>query len=122
MMFPRRHHIRKNHQDRFGQSQHTQRHARPPHHLHRQTQPIRQPRQPHQIAEDLVHPEHTGSESTFLKSLVDSHAKVTVVLKNGERLRGHIRYYDQYCFSLGLSAHGPRLFLRKDSVSYIAEE
>jgi len=69
-----------------------------------------------------VQPGSTGSESAFFKSLVDSHAKVTVVLKNGERLRGHIRYYDRDCFSIGLSATGPRFFLRKDSVCYIAEE
>ena len=71
---------------------------------------------------DLINPEHTGSEADYLKSLVDSHAKVTVVLKTGERLRGHIRYYDRHCFSIGLSAQGPKLFLRKDSVSYISEE
>ncbi len=71
---------------------------------------------------ELMHPEDTGSETEYLKSLVDSHAKVTVVLKDGERLQGHLRYYDRYCFSLGLSAKGPRLFIRKASVSYIAEE
>ena len=71
---------------------------------------------------DLVHPEHTGSETAYLKSLVDSRAKVTVVLKNGERLRGHVRYYDRHCFSVGLSARGPRIFLRKENVSYISEE
>lgn len=72
--------------------------------------------------QDLVHPERTGSETAYLKSLADSHAKVTVVLKNGERLRGHIRYYDRHCFSVGLSSQGPRYFLRKESVSYISEE
>ena len=71
---------------------------------------------------DLVHPEYTGSETEYLKSLVDSHAKVTVVLKDGERLHGHIRYYDRDCFSIGLSAGGPRIFVRKASVSYISEE
>jgi small nuclear ribonucleoprotein (snRNP)-like protein len=71
---------------------------------------------------DLINPEDTGSESEYLKSLVDSHATVTVVLKTGERLQGHIRYYDRYCFSLGLSAQGPRLFLRKENVAYILEE
>jgi sRNA-binding regulator protein Hfq len=76
---------------------------------------------PHHGTQDLVHPEQTGSESAFLKSLVDSHATVTVVLKNGEKFRGHIRYYDRHCFSIGLSAKGPRIFLRKASVSYIAE-
>jgi sRNA-binding regulator protein Hfq len=69
-----------------------------------------------------MHPDHTGSESAYLKSLVDSRAQVTVVLKNGERFQGHIRYYDRHCFSLGLSAQGPRIFLRKASVSYICEE
>ena len=64
----------------------------------------------------------SGSESAYLKSLVDSHSKVTVVLTNGERLRGFIRYYDRHCFSVGLSAEGPRIFLRKASVSYIAED
>jgi sRNA-binding regulator protein Hfq len=71
---------------------------------------------------DLVHPEHTGSESSYLKSLVDSHAQVTVVLTTGEKLRGRIRYYDRHCLSIGLSAKGPRLFIRKSNVSYIAEE
>ncbi len=66
--------------------------------------------------------EETGSEATFLKSLVDSHRKVTVVLKNGERFRGHIRYYDQHCFSIGLTARGPRFFIRKDNVCYISED
>ena len=69
-----------------------------------------------------MHPEHTGSESAYFKSLVDSRANVTVVLKNGEKFRGRIRYYDRHCFSIGLSAEGPRIFLRKASVSYISEE
>lgn len=72
--------------------------------------------------QNLAHPEHTGSETAYLKSLVDSHAKVTVVMKNGERLRGHVRYYDRHCFSIGLSARGRRFFLRKENISYICEE
>jgi len=71
--------------------------------------------------QDSVHPESAGSESAYLRSLIDSRAMVTVVLTNGERFQGRIRYYDRHCFSLGLSAKGPRIFLRKASVSYIAE-
>ena len=99
MAFSRRHHFHKRRSDR-------------PRHHQRQ----------HQDINELAHPEHTGSESAYLKSLVDSHSKVTVVLTNGERLRGFIRYYDRHCFSVGLSAEGPRIFLRKASVSYIAED
>jgi small nuclear ribonucleoprotein (snRNP)-like protein len=98
MAFNRRHHFRKRHGHVPNQS--------------RRTAEI----------QDLVHPEHTGAETAYLKSLVDSHAKVTVVLKDGERLHGYIRYYDRHCFSVGLSAKGPKIFLRKASVSYISEE
>lgn len=93
------------------------------HHHHSNSINKRRPNRPrqHQDIGDLVHPEHTGSESSYFKSLIDSHAKVTVVLINGERLQGFIRYYDRYCFSVGLSVEGPRIFVRKASVSYIAE-
>jgi len=101
MEFSKHHHFRKRH---F--------HHQPNHH-----QPIR-----HDEVNDLVHPEHTGSESSYLKSLVDSRAPVTVVLTTGEKLHGRIRYYDRHCFSIGLSSKGPRLFIRKENVSYIAEE
>ncbi len=68
-------------------------------------------------------PEQPGSapSASYLKSLVDSRAKVVVVLKTGERLSGRIRYYDRDCFSLGQAGGGPKLFLRKSSVSYIEE-
>lgn len=71
---------------------------------------------------EVVNPEQTGSEATYLKSLVDSHREVTVVLDTGERFRGCIRYYDGDLFSLGLSAEHRNLLIRKDSISYIAEE
>ena len=71
---------------------------------------------------NLVHLESTGTESSYLKSLIDSHAKVTVRMKSGEQFHGHIRYYDRYCFSIGLSQGKRKIFLRKDSVSYISEE
>jgi hypothetical protein len=66
--------------------------------------------------------DQTGEEASFLKSLVDSRARVTVVLKTGERLSGRIRYYDRYCFSLGPAGGGPKLFLRKENVQSIREE
>ena len=64
----------------------------------------------------------TGSEASYLKSLMDARSTVTVVLTTGERFRGRIRYYDADCFSLGPSDGGPKLLLRKSSVRYISEE
>jgi len=63
----------------------------------------------------------TGAEAEYLKSLIDSHALITVVLTNGERLKGRIRYYDRHCFSIGLAGGGPKIFLRKGNVRYIEE-
>ncbi len=71
---------------------------------------------------DLIDPERTGSEAAYMTSLIDSRAAVTVVLKNGGKLRGRIRYSDRDCFSLGLASNGPNVFLRKSSVGYFYEE
>ena len=65
---------------------------------------------------------NTGEEADYLKSLVDSRARVTVVLNTGERFSGRIRYYDRYCFSLGQAGGGPKLFLRKEHVQSVREE
>jgi sRNA-binding regulator protein Hfq len=89
----------------------------------------RRPRRPNYGGQRSERPEPSGlpdqevaePEASYLKSLVDSRATVVVVLKTGERLRGRIRYYDRDCFSLGLAGGGPKLFLRKNSVSYICE-
>ena len=115
MAFPRRHHFKKRHGEKHGE-QHRERHGA----RHGERFAERPARLPE--AHELMQPEHTGSESTYLKSLVDSHAIVTVVLTSGERLQGQIRYYDRYCFSIGTVNNGPKIFIRKDSVSYIAED
>lgn len=67
-------------------------------------------------------PDATGIEAADLRALVDSGARVTVLLNSGERLRGRIRYYDRDCFSLGPEGGGPKIFLRKASVRYLFEE
>ena len=64
----------------------------------------------------------TETESSYLKSLVDSRSKITVKLVTGEKFQGRLRYYDKHCFSLGLTTEKKRLFLRKENVCYISEE
>jgi small nuclear ribonucleoprotein (snRNP)-like protein len=119
MAFPRRHHFKKRHGEGHGEL-HGERHGVRHGVRHGERHGERPPRFPE--AHELMQPEHTGSESTYMKSLIDTHAKVTVVLTSGERLQGHIRYYDRDCFSIGTVNNGPKLFLRKDSVCYIAED
>jgi RNA chaperone Hfq len=69
-----------------------------------------------------VPPQSEETESSYLKSLIESRSIVTVILKNGEKLKGRIRYYDRDCFSVGLTTEKRKVFLRKENVSYIAEE
>ena len=71
---------------------------------------------------DSMDPAGTGSETAYLRSLVDSRKNVTVVLNTGGKLRGRIRYFDRDCFSIGLSDRRLNIFLRKSSVRYIYEE
>ena len=66
--------------------------------------------------------ESTGAEADYLRSLVDSRSEVTVVLENGDQLRGRVRYCDLNCFSIQLADRGLNVFLRKSSVLYIYEE
>jgi len=71
---------------------------------------------------NVANQESTGCEAAYLKSLIDSGTTVVVVLTSGEQLRGHVRYYDRDCFSLGPADGGPKLFLRKSSIRYLYEE
>jgi sRNA-binding regulator protein Hfq len=126
MTFPDGHHRRQ------GRNPHGRPHGRP--HGAGPRRPHQPPPAPHPYElpnglpddpgeiEDLVHPGSTGEEAAYLKGLVDSHIQVTVVLTDGEKFRGHIRYYDRDCFSIGLSAQGPRLLLRKEHVACIVED
>jgi small nuclear ribonucleoprotein (snRNP)-like protein len=57
-----------------------------------------------------------------MKSLVDSRKVVTVILKDGEILRGRVRYYDRDCFSVRQAGGSRKFFLRKTDVSSILLE
>lgn len=61
-------------------------------------------------------------EALYVKELMDAEAVVVVVLDNGERLRGYVRYYDVDTFSLGPIDGSPKVFLRKENIRYLYEE
>ncbi len=103
---------------RFYRNRHPFRRHHPPDQQHRHSE--REPHEPEQG--ELPDPSSTGSEAAYMRALIDSNTLVTVVLMTGERLRGHIRYYDRDCFSLGPPGRGANIFLRKHSVRCIVEE
>ncbi|MDI9613171.1 MAG: RNA chaperone Hfq [Acidobacteriota bacterium] len=118
----RRAHGRPHGQPHGAGADHAPHHPRRPYRPHPAPHPNKLPNSLPGDIEELVHPGSTGEEAAYLKGLVESHAKVTVVLTDGEKFRGRIRYYDRDCFSIGLSARGPRFLLRKEHVAYIVEE
>ena len=65
--------------------------------------------------------EITGMESLYLKELMDAEMPVVVVMSNGDRIQGVIRYYDRDVFSLGPADGSPKVFLRKSSIRYLYE-
>jgi len=65
-------------------------------------------------------PGETGQETLYLRSLSDRQVPVTVKLRDGERVRGWIEYFDDAM--LRLTREGlPNLFIYKHQISTITE-
>jgi hypothetical protein len=69
-----------------------------------------------------IDPDDTGRESDYFKKLVDNEKAVVVVMSDGEKISGTIRYYDREVFSLGPADGSTKRFLRKSSIRYLYEE
>jgi small nuclear ribonucleoprotein (snRNP)-like protein len=67
-------------------------------------------------------PDDTGRESDYFKKLVDNEKAIVVVMSDGEKVRGTVRYYDREVFSLGPEDGSTKRFLRKTSIRYLYEE
>ena len=69
-----------------------------------------------------IDPDDTGRESDYFKKLVDNEKAVVVVMSDGEKVSGTIRYYDREVFSLGPADGSTKRFLRKSSIRYLYED
>ena len=69
-----------------------------------------------------IDPDDTGRESEYFKKLVDNEKAVVVVMSDGEKVHGTIRYYDREVFSLGPADGSTKRFLRKSSIRYLYED
>ncbi|MGH9803086.1 MAG: hypothetical protein ACRD82_22200, partial [Blastocatellia bacterium] len=65
--------------------------------------------------------ESTGMEGLYFKELIQDEQLMGVKLKNGDLVRGYVRYYDAEIISIGPSDDSPKMFLRKDGISYMYE-
>src|SRR5262249_60938783 len=66
--------------------------------------------------------ESTGMEGWYMKQLMEAEIRVVVVLNNGEKGRGFVRYYDKDTVSLGPSDSSPRMLLRREGLRYVSGE
>lgn len=85
--------------------------------------PSGKPRRPPSAAPSRpIDPDDTGRESEYFKKLVDNEKAVVVVMSDGEKVSGTIRYYDREVFSLGPADGSTKRFLRKSSIRYLYED
>jgi hypothetical protein len=60
-------------------------------------------------------------EGLYFKELIEIEQLMGVKLKNGELIRGYVRYYDADVISIGPADGSPKMFLRKDGIGYMYE-
>ncbi len=63
----------------------------------------------------------TGMEGLYFKELIEIEQLMGVKLKNGELIRGYVRYYDADVISIEPADGSPKMFLRKDGIGYMYE-
>lgn len=65
--------------------------------------------------------ESTGMEGLYFKELIQAEQLMGVKLKNGDLVRGFVRYYDMDIISIEPTDASPKMFLRKDGINYMYE-
>ncbi|HXR98548.1 MAG TPA: RNA chaperone Hfq [Terriglobales bacterium] len=78
--------------------------------------PARAPKKP-------VPPDQTNAESFYFLKQMQSKTDMVIVLRDGERIRGVIEWYDRHCLKVHRTGE-PNLLLYKDTIKYMfkAEE
>jgi host factor-I protein len=65
-------------------------------------------------------PGETGQEALYLRSLSERRVLVSIKLRDGEKVRGWIEYFDDAMVRLTRDGQ-PNLFIYKDQISTISE-
>lgn len=66
-------------------------------------------------------PDRTDAESFYYVKQMKVRTPVTVVLNNGETLRGIVEWYDRWCIKL-TQKMGPNYLIYKHSITYIYKD
>ena len=68
-----------------------------------------------------VPPEQTSAESFYYLKQMNNRTPMVVVLDNGERLRGHIEWYDRTCIKVNREGE-PNLLVFKHAIKYLFKQ
>ncbi len=82
------------------------------------------PRKSHHVAPPrpkVTDSSATGSESTYLLSLMETAVELMVVLKQGDQIPGRLVWYDQGCLKIAPSDNAPSLLILKHNIKYLYE-
>ncbi len=66
-------------------------------------------------------PSETGREAAYLRHLAENQTPVCIKLRDGEKVRGWIEYYDTRMVRLTRES-APNLFIYKEQIHTITEE
>ncbi|TAN22550.1 MAG: hypothetical protein EPN33_07805 [Acidobacteria bacterium] len=77
----------------------------------RASAPPRQPKKP-------VPPEQTNAESFYYLKQMQTKTDMVLILRDGERIRGIIEWYDRHCLKVHRNGE-PNLLIYKDTVKYM---
>jgi len=69
----------------------------------------------------IAPPESTNAEAFYYLKQMNNRTPVVVVLDDGERLRGHIEWYDRNCIKVHREGE-PNLLLFKHSIRYVYKQ
>ena len=76
--------------------------------------PVRPARKP-------VPPEQTNAESFYFLKQMQAKTDMILVLRDGERVRGVIEWYDRHCLKIHRNGE-PNLLVYKDTIKYIYKQ
>jgi sRNA-binding regulator protein Hfq len=69
----------------------------------------------------IAPPEQTNAESYYYLKQMQSKTPMVVVLRDGERIRGIIEWYDKHCLKVN-RVKEPNLLLPKHSIKYLYKQ
>jgi sRNA-binding regulator protein Hfq len=70
------------------------------------------------IAKKQVPPDTTNAENFYYVKQMQSKTPMTIVLKDGEEIHGHIEWYDKLCLKI-TREEGPNLLVYKSYIKYM---